>query len=132
MAERPVDSARNTMIVPLKDSTYGVSTAPIYDSEKRSTVNRAPSSTSSSTLDSRSADIKSWAAAIDRMSDSRLDRQRFIVSGRKDDEISLNALGAKLERALGRRMSGQDAIFTRRPRPSTLSAEKRSIEVTAA
>jgi len=71
-------------------------------------------SSTASSNDPRSVDIKSWAAAIDRMSDSRLDRQRFIVDGQKGDEISTNALGAKLERALGRRMSGQDAVFTRR------------------
>lgn len=32
----------------------------------------------------------------------------------KSDEVSKLALGAKLERALGRRMVGQDATFSKR------------------
>ena len=45
------------------------------------------------------------------MQDERLDRQRYVMSGNKSDEVSTLALGAKLERALGRRMSSQDASF---------------------
>lgn len=66
-------------------------------------------STTSTTVDARSAEIKEWAATIERLVDSRLEQQRFVPSGEKSDELSTNALGAKLERALGRRMSAQDA-----------------------
>lgn len=45
------------------------------------------------------------------MQDERLDKQRYVMSGNKSDEVSKLALGAKLERALGRRLSGQDATF---------------------
>ncbi|KAF4554231.1 Hypothetical protein D9617_5g071080 [Elsinoe fawcettii] len=93
-SSQPVDSARNTMIK-IEDK-----------------VGRSPSTASSN--DARSADLKSWAATFERMSDQRLEKQRFIPSDKKDEEISTNALGAKLERALGRRMSGQDAVFKRR------------------
>lgn len=46
------------------------------------------------------------------MQDERLDKQRYIMSGNKSEEVSKLALGAKLERALGRRMTGQDATFS--------------------
>jgi hypothetical protein len=46
------------------------------------------------------------------MLDSRLDRQRYIPSGDKVEELGKIALGAKVERALARRLVGQDAIFT--------------------
>lgn len=68
------------------------------------------------------------------MQDARLQKQRYEMSGKKDDEISITALGAKVERALGRRMTGQDAVFTVRrqsmPMPVELP-EKRSMEVGA-
>ena len=66
------------------------------------------------------------------MQDVRLEKQRYVMSGKKGDEVSLTALGAKVERALGRRMTGQDAVFT--PRRQELPAElpaKRSLEVEA-
>ena len=97
----PIDSARNTMIIPSKDA---------YN--EKMPVSRATSNASS--IDARSADLRQWSAVFDRMEDQRFEKQRYVVSGRKNDEIATNALGAKLERALGRRMSGQDAIFTRR------------------
>lgn len=46
--------------------------------------------------------------------------QRYILSNEKNDDMSKLALGAKLERALGRRMSGQDAVF----RPKIMSEKK--------
>jgi len=101
---------------------------PTHDAAHTS-INRASSVASSN--DPRSIDIKSWAAAIDRMSDSRLDRQRFVADSQKGDEIASNALGAKLERALGRRMSGQDAVFTRRS-PSRSPKLSEKMEVIAA
>lgn len=45
------------------------------------------------------------------MHDERLDKQRYVMSGHKSDEVSKLALGAKVERALSRRMVGQDADF---------------------
>ncbi|KAI9656577.1 MAG: hypothetical protein M1821_004784 [Bathelium mastoideum] len=76
----------------------------------------APSlnSTTSSALDPRSAEIKTWSQSFDRLEDKRLQQQRYVPSAQKDGDMSKLALGAKLERALGRRMSGQDAVF--RPR----------------
>ncbi|PNS15336.1 hypothetical protein CAC42_2671 [Sphaceloma murrayae] len=93
----PIDSARNTM------------TKTPTDADKI-----ARSASSASSADARSQELRDWAASYERMSDQRLEKQRFVPSDKKDDEISTNALGAKLERALGRRMSGQDAVFKRR------------------
>lgn len=99
--------------------------SPAEIKEKSSaTIARSPS-TASSLMDPRSVELKEWAATFERMADKRLEEQRFVPSGQKSDEISTNALGAKLERALGRRMSAQDADFK-----STEMNEK-AIEVTA-
>ena len=76
---------------------------------------------SSSTLaqDPKTADIKSWSAGFERMQDARLEKQRYVMSGNKSEEVSKLALGAKLERALGRRMTGQDATFSQRKKSIT-------------
>lgn len=70
--------------------------------------------TSSSTVNSadpKAQDIKSWSGALERMQDERLDKQRYVMSPNKGEEVSKLALGAKVERALSRRMVGQDATF---------------------
>lgn len=67
------------------------------------------------------------------MADERLEKQRYVMNDRKGDEVSIAALGAKVERALGRRMVGQDAVFTtRRQEPPAELPEKRSVEIEAA
>lgn len=86
----------------------------------------ASTSTLSST-DPKTQDLKSWSGALERMQDERLDKQRYVMSGHKSDEVSKLALGAKVERALSRRMTGQDAHFTAK---KSLS-EKRNLEVEA-
>ena len=86
------------------------------------------SSTLASSTDPKAADIKSWSGTLERMQDERLDKQRYVMSGNKSDEVSKLALGAKVERALARRMTGQDATFTvKKP----LDREKRNMEVEA-
>lgn len=57
------------------------------------------------------------------MQDERLEKQRYTMSNNKSDEVSKLALGAKVERALARRMVGQDATFT--PRKKNYQSEKR-------
>ena len=47
---------------------------------------------------------------LNRLEDSRLQRQRFVPSEKKFEMMSKLALGAKLDRALQRRMTGQDAL----------------------
>lgn len=74
------------------------------------------------------------------MSDERLEKQRYQLSEQKVDEINTIALGAKVERALNRRMTGQDAQFTRRESLSAVQPaqgqqepvelpDKRSVEI---
>ncbi|KAK4547068.1 hypothetical protein LTR36_001289 [Oleoguttula mirabilis] len=88
-------------------------------------VNASCSTLSSS--DPKTKELKSWSGTLERMQDERLDKQRYIMSGNKSDEVSKLALGAKLDRALSRRMSSQDAHFTvKKP-----LSEKRSQEVEA-
>jgi len=96
-------------------SNYRASTRlSTYSATPTLTPSIAPShlSTASSTAgDPRAADIKSWNAGFERLEDKRLQQQRYIVSTEKNENMSKLALGAKLERALGRRMTGQDAVF---------------------
>ncbi|KAF2716439.1 hypothetical protein K431DRAFT_323805 [Polychaeton citri CBS 116435] len=99
--------------------------APETISEKQPAGNRnniysnndAAAQTSTSTLsstDPKMQDIKAWSESFQRMQDERLDKQRYVMSGNKSDEVGKLALGAKVERALGRRMTGQDASFTKK------------------
>lgn len=64
-----------------------------------------------SSTDPKTAEIKCFANVLDRMSDERADKQRFVMNANKTEEVSKIALGAKVERALSRRMVGQDAVF---------------------
>ncbi|KNG47451.1 hypothetical protein DDE82_002818 [Stemphylium lycopersici] len=97
-----------------------------YSAAPTLTPSIAPShlSVASSTAgDLKSQDIKTWNAGFDRLEDKRLVQQRYALNDQKTDDMSKLALGAKLDRALGRRMSGQDAVF----RPKGLS-EKKELE----
>jgi hypothetical protein len=69
------------------------------------------SAASSTAGDPKSQDIKTWNQQFDRLEDKRLVQQRYALSSEKTDDMSKLALGAKLDRALARRMSGQDAVF---------------------
>lgn len=66
-------------------------------------------------------EIKEYTAGLDRLENKRLQQQRYVPSREKTETISQLALQAKLERALGRRMTGQDAIL----RPKTLLEKPR-------
>lgn len=108
-----------------------------------STYYPSSSSSYSSSDPTKSADLKTWSGALDRMQDSRLDRQRYVLSAHKSEEVSKLALGAKVERALSRRMVGQDASFSSTSKPKSSSSsgnsnskkqaydEKRTLELRA-
>ena len=72
--------------------------------------------------DPRLQDIKDLHQGLARLDSTRLQQQRYTPSAEKNESLSKLALGAKVERALGRRMTGQDAVL--RPRERMLS-EKR-------
>nr|POF15439.1 hypothetical protein CFP56_71935 [Quercus suber] len=87
-------------------------------SEKNRPIYRQPTATNTTATmpadDPKAADLRSWSGTLDRMHDSRLDRQRYVLSPHKSEEVSKLALGAKVERALARRMVGQDASFSKK------------------
>lgn len=93
--------------------------------------------TSSNTTDSAVAEIQNIGETIDRLNDNakRLSEQRVELNEEKRVNLQKLALGAKLERALDRRMSSQDAVMRPRMRskstPKVLS-EKENEKVAAA
>ncbi|KAF2007444.1 hypothetical protein P154DRAFT_541581 [Amniculicola lignicola CBS 123094] len=78
------------------------------------------SAASSTGGDPKAQEIKSWNAGFERLDDKRLQSQRYMLTSEKTDDMSKLALGAKLDRALARRMTGQDAVF----RPKGLNEKK--------
>ena len=60
------------------------------------------------------AEIKEWSQGLQRLDQRQLQQQRYAPTQEKTDSLSKLALSAKVERALGRRMTDQDATF--RPR----------------
>ena len=56
-------------------------------------------------------EIKEWTQGFDRLEQKRLQQQRYQPTPEKTESLSKLALGAKVERALGRRMTDQDATF---------------------
>ncbi|KAK5996136.1 hypothetical protein PT974_04564 [Cladobotryum mycophilum] len=92
-----------------------------------STYSMAPSLTLSvQTNDSAHAEIREIKSKVDRMENKALSSQRVHLSEEKTDNLSKLALGAKLERALDRRMTSQDAVM--RPRRKMSIAEKKFSE----
>jgi len=89
-------------------------------------VAASESTISSSNGDPRIQEIKEWTKNMDRLNSQRLQQQRYQPSPEKSDNLSKLALGAKVERALGRRMTSQDAVL----RPRVLS-EKPIVERSA-
>lgn len=81
------------------------------------------------------AEISKLTWGLDRLENKHLQQQRFVPSQKKADDLSKLSLGAKVERALGRRMSDQDAVFrVKRPIPKTSNSfplidEKTAIKV---
>ncbi|EXJ88227.1 hypothetical protein A1O1_05157 [Capronia coronata CBS 617.96] len=66
------------------------------------------------------AEIRQLTQGLDRLENKHLQQQRFVPSQKKADDLSKLSLGAKVERALGRRMTDQDAVFrVKRPLAKT-------------
>ncbi|KAG5940318.1 hypothetical protein E4U53_007613 [Claviceps sorghi] len=87
-----------------------------------STHSMAPSFTPTvQSNDSAQAEIRDIALNLDRMENKALSSQRVILSDEKTDNMSKLALGAKLERALDRRMSSQDAVM----RPCRINVDEK-------
>jgi len=58
----------------------------------------------------RQALLEHLADGFGRLEVASLDRQRFVPSESKVEDMSTRAIGAKLEKALDRRLSKQDAL----------------------
>ena len=80
------------------------------DSQRYSVISDGTVATAM-TADSRSTEIKELGESLERLENKRLSQQRFVPTPEKSDSLSKLALGAKVERALGRRMSSQDAVM---------------------
>lgn len=100
-----VDPNTHAQNLASRNSTYSVS---------------APSVASTGTNDSSTAEIREITSGLQRMENKALIQQRVALSDDKVENLRKLALGAKLERALDRRMSSQDAVM--RPRRGTTSA----------
>ncbi|KAL2754190.1 hypothetical protein ACRALDRAFT_2108948 [Sodiomyces alcalophilus JCM 7366] len=79
-------------------------------SVRLSTYSMAPTVLST---DSAHAEIRDIQTGLDRMENKALTSQRVALSEEKTANLNKLALGAKLERALDRRMSSQDAVMRR-------------------
>ena len=77
------------------------------------------------------AEIKELTDGLDRLENKPLQQQRFVPSAEKTDNLSKLALGAKVDRALGRRMSGQDAVMKKGKRTTStteIMSEKAALQ----
>ncbi|GAB1314807.1 hypothetical protein MFIFM68171_05017 [Madurella fahalii] len=107
-----VDSSR-----PIMSSTHA--------SVRYSTFSMTPSITPTVlSSDSVTAEIRPIVDGLERMKNPPLSEQRVFLSEEKTTNLAKLALGAKLDRALGRRMTGQDAVM--RPRkPSVVGVNEK-------
>lgn len=81
--------------------------------------------------DPRLADIQNLSAGLERLENKPLLKQRFVPTPEKSDNLSKLALSAKVERALERRMTTQDAVM-RKPLLDSNNNEKAVVETPAA
>lgn len=104
-------------------------------STRFSTYSQAPSiaNTVKTSLTSESAqqEIKDIEEGLEKLEDKKLQSQRFVLSTERSDNLSKLALGAKLERALGRRMGGQDAVMRETKKSASEKSLSRDMEKTA-
>jgi len=77
------------------------------------------------TTDSAREEITAIEEGFDKLHNKKLESQRCDLTVEKRDNMGKLALGAKLERALGRRMGGQDAVM-RKKSPSQSSGSPTS------
>ena len=90
-----------------------------------STYSMSPSvAPTTGTSDSVAAEIRDIEKNLDRMENKALAEQRVELSEEKSANLSKLALGAKLERALDRRMSSQDAVMRKKPSVTVVLSEK--------
>ncbi|KAI4287415.1 MAG: hypothetical protein L6R35_003329 [Caloplaca aegaea] len=94
----------------------GLTTASHHNTHSTATASSAAYNSSNHNYntdnsDPRLQEIKEWSTGFDRLENKRLQQQRYQPTPEKTDNLSKLALGAKVERALDRRMTDQDATF---------------------
>ncbi|KAL1887690.1 hypothetical protein Cpir12675_006449 [Ceratocystis pirilliformis] len=114
------------------DSERPIMAPSARNSIRYSTFSMAPSIALSvdSTATTVPTEITTIASGLARMENKALSSQRVTLSEERTSYMAKLALGAKLDRALDRRMSGQDAVM--RPRSGTLPENNKLSEKTAA
>ncbi|ROV92866.1 hypothetical protein VSDG_06338 [Cytospora chrysosperma] len=80
------------------------------------------------TTDSAVAEITDIEKGLDRMENKALSSQRVMLSEERSDNLKKLALGAKLDRALDRRMSSQDAVMRTRTKSTGSTASQNSFD----
>ncbi|KAK3935867.1 hypothetical protein QBC46DRAFT_41407 [Diplogelasinospora grovesii] len=99
------------------DSSRPIMVPSTRTSVRYSTYSMTPSVANTvRTTESAVAEIQDIEKGLDRMENKALTQQRVVLSEEKSANLSKLALGAKLERALDRRMTSQDAVMRPRPR----------------
>lgn len=58
------------------------------------------------------SEISEYHVSLTRLDSKPLQEQRYTVSQKKDEQMSMLAFEAKVQRALRKRFSDQDAVFT--------------------
>jgi hypothetical protein len=100
-------------------------------STRFSTYSIAPSvaNTVMTSLSSASAqqEIKDIEEGLEKLENKKLATQRYVPTQEKSENLSKLALGAKLERALGRRMGGQDAVMRKRAANKPIDMENEKV-----
>lgn len=91
-----------------------------------STYSASPSFNSISTISSENGmqEIKQLSHGLQRLENKPLAEQRYIPSEQKNDAMSKVSLGAKVERALSRRMTNQDYVRKEKPAKKNELSEK--------
>lgn len=72
-------------------------------------------------------EIKDIEEGLEKLENKKLATQRYVPTQEKSENLSKLALGAKLERALGRRMGGQDAVMRKRAVNKPLDMENEKV-----
>lgn len=67
-------------------------------------------------MDPRLAEIKMFTDSLDRLENKGLQKQRYELSPQQEAAMHMLALGAKVQRALDRRLSSQDAELKIKPK----------------
>ncbi|KAL2015734.1 hypothetical protein VTK56DRAFT_4905 [Thermocarpiscus australiensis] len=107
------------------DSSRPILAPSTRTSVRYSTFSMAPSVTPTVlSTDSVTAEIRPIVDGLERLKNPPLAEQRVFLSEEKTANLAKLALSAKLERALGRRMTSQDAVM--RPRkPSVVQVSEK-------